>query len=141
VLPALIIDDGHRVTTIDGPTPGDAFQPTRPFDVLYAIGVVECLPAEQRTSAVALIARQVAQGGLVLLTVALEPISRNLWRHGDDVEIESTSSHVTIDDLLEELQGAGFRVEEERVVEWIPASSVGIALIAATAAVSEGRNQ
>jgi len=162
VLPLLLADDGHHVTTIDSHpiqredaqrdtwqewgfldysrlralirsvhTAYEAFDAPAPFDLIYSVSVVEHLPAGLRRSWIGRMSRQLRSGGSLLLTVDLRPLSRDLWRWSEGSEVEDAALHGTLDDVLDELAGAGFAVEETEVIDWLPASRVGIAFIAA----------
>jgi hypothetical protein len=74
----------------------------------------------------------VKEGGLVLLTVDLEPFSRRLWRMAEGVEVESAEDHGTLDDLLGELASNGLDVVHSETRDWLPAARVGLAFIVAS---------
>ncbi|MEO8135897.1 MAG: hypothetical protein ABI831_18210, partial [Betaproteobacteria bacterium] len=101
------------------------------FDVIYSVSVIEHLAAEARRAWIARMSRELVVGGVLLLTVDLEPMSRTLWRFREGVEVEPEEQHGTLDDLLAELDGAGFAIRTARVIDWLPMTRVGVALIAA----------
>jgi SAM-dependent methyltransferase len=109
----------------------EAWQADAPFDAIYAVSVIEHLPAQVRRRWIAAFRRQLRAGGLLLLTVDLAPGSEALWNRSEGAVVEDAAVHGHLADLCRELSEAGFRIEETRTVRSLPCSNVDLALIRA----------
>ena len=116
----------------------ERFESGEPFDVIYSVSVIEHLPAGLRRLWVERMARQVRPGGLVLLTVDIRPLSRALWNFSEGQPVEDAAAHGTLDDLLAECARQHLALDEIQMLDWLPASRVGVALIALRRTVSGG---
>lgn len=101
------------------------------FDVIYSVSVIEHLPAHSRRAWIAQMAAQLQSGGRLFLTVDTEPLSCKLWNFSEGVQVEEPEVHGTLDAVVHELSAAGFKVEEQKLFDWLPMSRVATALIAA----------
>jgi hypothetical protein len=116
--------------------------PSRPFfDGAYSVSVIEHVPAEERRALLADISARTRTGGLVVLTIDLQPGTDDLWNYNLGVQVDDPSDHGTLQSVVEECSAVGLELFfEERVRGW-PVTHVEIGLLALRqrAPVSVGR--
>jgi hypothetical protein len=105
--------------------------PTRPFfDGAYSVSVIEHVPAEHRRALLADISARTRIGGLVVLTIDLQPGTDDLWNYNLEVQVDEPSVHGTLQSVVEECSMVGLELlYEERVRDW-PVTHVEIGLLA-----------
>jgi 2-polyprenyl-3-methyl-5-hydroxy-6-metoxy-1,4-benzoquinol methylase len=106
------------------------FQPTRRYDVVYSLSVIEHMPRAVREKTIALAGNWLSPGGLLLLTVDVVPGTVDLWNLSEGRTVD-TAPHGTLEDLGRELKAAGFSVEEAVLRSNIPFSRTDVAFIVA----------
>jgi hypothetical protein len=103
--------------------------------------VIEHVPAEERRALLADISARTRTGGLVVLTIDLQPGTDDLWNYNLGVQVDDPSDHGTLQSVVEECSAVGLELFfEERVRGW-PVTHVEIGLLALRqrAPVSVGR--
>ena len=103
----------------------------RIFDCIYSVSVIEHLLAEIRRLWIANFARQLNSGGLLLLTADLVPETDRLWNFSEGSMVESEELHGTMGSLAEELQAAGFAIDERYIKRNIPGTRVDVGFLRA----------
>jgi hypothetical protein len=105
--------------------------PSRPlFDGVYSVSVIEHVPAEQRRALLADISARTRIGGLVVLTIDLQPGTDDLWNYNLGIQVDDPSVHGTLQSVVEECSAVGLELFcEERVRDW-PVTHVEIGLLA-----------
>ena len=105
--------------------------PPRPFfDGAYSVSVIEHVPAEKRRALLADISARTRIGGLVVLTIDLQPGTDDLWNYNLGVQVDDPSDHGTLQSVVEECAAVGLELfYEERVRDW-PVTHVEIGLLA-----------
>ncbi len=105
--------------------------PSRPFfDGAYSVSVIEHVPAEQRRALLADMSARTRTGGLVVLTIDLQPGTDDLWNYNLGVQVDDPSEHGTLQSVVEECSAVGLELfYEERVRDW-PMTHVEIGLLA-----------
>jgi hypothetical protein len=105
--------------------------PSRPFfDGAYSVSVIEHVPAAQRRTLLADISARTRIGGLVILTIDLQPGTDDLWNYNLGVQVDEPSDHGTLQSVIEECSAVGLDLfYEERVRDW-PVTHVEIGLLA-----------
>jgi 2-polyprenyl-3-methyl-5-hydroxy-6-metoxy-1,4-benzoquinol methylase len=101
------------------------------FDCIYSVSVIEHLPCAVRKTWVRKFAAQLRTAGVLLLTVNLIPDTNLLWNLSEGAVVEPTSAHGEVASLLDELQAAGFSVEQTSVQRKIPDSRVDVGFMRA----------
>lgn len=102
----------------------------------YSISVVEHMPAATRRRLWPRVARWLAPGGRLLLTVDLVPGTTRLWNRAAGQEVEPPEVHGDLADLEGELSGAGFRLEERDDLRGLAGMRADVAMLAFTRAAS-----
>jgi hypothetical protein len=105
--------------------------PFRPFfDGAYSVSVIEHVPAKQRRALLADMSARTRTGGIVVLTIDLQPGSDDLWNYNLGVQVDDPSDHGTLQSVVEECSALGLELfYEERVRDW-PVTHVEIGLLA-----------
>jgi hypothetical protein len=105
--------------------------PSRPFfDGVFSVSVIEHIPAKKRRSLLADISARTRIGGLVILTIDLQPGTDDLWNYNMDVRVDDPSKHGTMQSVVEECSAVGLElIHEDRVRDW-PVTHVEIGLLA-----------
>jgi len=105
--------------------------PSRPlFDGACSVSVIEHVPAEERRSLLADMSARTRTGGLVVLTIDLQPGTDDLWNYNRGVQVDDPSAHGTLQSVVEECSAVGLELfYEERVRDW-PVTHVEIGLLA-----------
>jgi Methyltransferase domain len=105
--------------------------PVRPlFDGAYSVSVIEHVPAVARRALLADISARTRIGGLVVLTIDLQPGSDDLWNYNLAVLVDDPADHGTLQSVVEECSAVGLElIHEERVRDW-PVTHVEIGLLA-----------
>jgi hypothetical protein len=92
--------------------------------------VIEHVPAEKRRALLADISARTRIGGLVVLTIDLQPGTDDLWNYNLGVQVDDPSDHGTLQSVVEECAAVGLELfYEERVRDW-PVTHVEIGLLA-----------
>jgi 2-polyprenyl-3-methyl-5-hydroxy-6-metoxy-1,4-benzoquinol methylase len=103
----------------------------RKFDVVYSISVVEYMPATVRRKIFAKAAQWLAQGGLLLLTLDLFPMTEELWNRSEGAIVDR-GGHGSVADICRELMDNGFGIDCTDYFRSMPESTVDVVCIAAT---------
>jgi len=105
--------------------------PSRPFfDGSYSVSVIEHVPAKKRRALLADMSARTRIGGLVVLTIDLQPGTDDLWNYNMGVQVDDPARHGTLQSVMEECSAVGFELfHEERVRDW-PVTHVEIGLLA-----------
>jgi SAM-dependent methyltransferase len=112
------------------------------YDGVVSVSVIEHLPAVDRRSLLAEMARRTRAGGLLILTIDLIRGSDALWNRNLGVEVEDLPAHGTLDDVVEEATRLGLELHSREVVRDWGDVDVDIALLVfRQAAGSEGHAQ
>ncbi len=105
--------------------------PTQPaFDGAYSVSVIEHVPAAERRRLLADMSARTRTGGVVVLTIDLQPGSDDLWNYNMGVQVDDPSKHGTLQSVVSECAAVGLDLlYEERVRDW-PETHVEIGLLA-----------
>jgi hypothetical protein len=105
--------------------------PTQPaFDGAYSVSVIEHVPAAERRKLLADMSARTRTGGVVVLTIDLQPGSDHLWNYNMGVRVDDPSKHGTLQSVVSECAAVGLDLlYEERVRDW-PETHVEIGLLA-----------
>jgi SAM-dependent methyltransferase len=105
--------------------------PTQPvFDGAYSVSVIEHVPAAERRRLLADMSARTRTGGMVVLTIDLQPGTDDLWNYNMGVQVDDPSKHGTLQSVVEECKAVGLDLlYEERVRDW-PETHVEIGLLA-----------
>jgi hypothetical protein len=104
--------------------------PSRPFfDGIFSVSVIAHIPAKKRRALLADVSARTRTGGLVVLTIDLQPGTDDLWNYNLGVQVEDPSHHGTLQSVVEECSAVGLELfYEERVRDW-PMTHVEIGLL------------
>jgi 2-polyprenyl-3-methyl-5-hydroxy-6-metoxy-1,4-benzoquinol methylase/predicted SAM-dependent methyltransferase len=102
------------------------------IDAFVSVSVIEHLPQKVRKKWLLDAHNDLANAGILLLTVDLMPFSNSIWNRSEGQIIEAEEEHGTLDDLLGDIQNAGFEVQKVESSSWLPKSRVGLAMVMAS---------
>jgi Methyltransferase domain len=100
------------------------------FDGAYSVSVIEHVPAAERRRLLADMSARTRIGGVVVLTIDLQPGSDDLWNYNMGDQVDDPSKHGTLQSVISECETVGLDLlYEERVRDW-PETHVEIGLLA-----------
>ena len=105
--------------------------PSQPsFDGAFSVSVIEHVPAKARRVLLADLSARTRLGGLVVLTIDLQPGTDDLWNYNRGTQVDDPSYHGTFQSIVDECSAVGLELfHEERVRNW-PLTHVEIGLLA-----------
>ena len=83
--------------------------------VVVSVSVVEHVPAEVRRAGLAAMAKALAPGGVMVLTIDLALGTRKLWNRVLDIEVEPYEVHGTAEDIIAEAKAVGLNLEHQEL--------------------------
>jgi hypothetical protein len=95
----------------------------------YSVSVLEHIPARARRALWPQVARWLAPGGRLLLTLDLEPGSDLLWNRVQGRQVEDPAEHGSIDSIVAELVGLGFTPVRRETLRDLPGMEADCALL------------
>jgi SAM-dependent methyltransferase len=106
------------------------FAPSHRFDAIYSIAALAHMQRTIRENTLRRCRDWLQSNGLLLLAIDIIPSTDFIWNRSEGVEVEPPIQHGTIDDVLDQLKGLGFRVDECRVMRTIYKSRTDLLFIA-----------
>jgi hypothetical protein len=99
------------------------------FDGAFSVSVIEHIPAKERRRLLADMSARTRVGGLVVLTIDLQPGTDDLWNYNRGDQVDDPAKHGTFQSIAEECAAVGLELlSEERVRDW-PETHVEIGLL------------
>jgi SAM-dependent methyltransferase len=111
----------------------EEFTPSGTFDAIYSVGMVAHMSRAIRQRTLQRCRTWLRPSGTLLLTIDVIPSSDFLWNRFEGLEVEPPICHGTVDDVLNELTGVGFQLNEWRVIRTVYKSRPDLLLIDCTA--------
>jgi hypothetical protein len=93
-----------------------SFVPRHSYDVIYAMGSIATMTAEDRQGTFRLVCSWLLPGGSFLISLGLIAGTDQIWNHCRGEEVEPLGRHGRIDDALRQLVLAGFEQLSHQVV-------------------------
>ena len=94
--------------------------------MIISISVIEHIPADLRKTWIRHAHQILKNDGVLLLSIDTVPFSQKLWNRSQGFLVENEKMHGTTQDLVNELEETGFRVEEKVYHEQLPSSKTGL---------------
>ena len=99
----------------------------RDIDAAYSVSAIEHMPATVRRAIIRRASEWLKVGGLLLLTLDMEPESDVLWNRDRGKDVEDRNIHGNLDDVRSELASARLRVDEcERTLNVVTIRAVRV---------------
>lgn len=105
------------------------FRPGKRVDAIYSVSVLEHMPRSIWEQTLKRTAKWLRPGGVLLLTLDLQPESDSLWNLSEDKEVDLPDEHGTLKELLNVLVKLNFDISEFLVQREIPYSRTDVAFI------------
>lgn len=111
----------------------------------YSVSVLEHVPAEARRQLWPRVARWLAPGGRLLLTLDLVSGTDDLWNRAQGQQVEDPAVHGTVDSIVAELVGLGFTLVTRETLRDLPGMEADCAMLdfrgPGLSATAEGRRR
>jgi SAM-dependent methyltransferase len=105
------------------------FAPSAKFDAIYSIASLAHMPRRIREKTLSFCREWLHAKGLLLLVIDVIPSTDFIWNRSEGVEVEPPIQHGTIDDVADQLERLGFRIDECRVMRSVYKSRTDLLFI------------
>lgn len=105
------------------------YEPALVFDIIYSVSVIEHMPAIERRKIITKMANCLKTGGKILLSIDLIPKTDELWLLSEEVIVDPTAPHGSLQDVLNELENNGLTIIECTTSRNIPNSRTDVSFI------------
>jgi hypothetical protein len=106
------------------------FSPSILYHAIYSVSSIVHMPRTCREDMLRHCHGWLHPRGLLVLAVDLIPSSDFLWNRADGVEVETPIRHGTVDDLMAQITGLGFEVDEFTIKRGVYKSRTDLLFIA-----------
>ena len=106
------------------------FEAAKPFDFIYTISVVEHMPATLRRNFIKKASELMVRGGLLLITVDIEPCSNQLWNLDRGQVVDKPGEHGDVNALENEISNY-FKIERTEITRRLSIQAGDVMLISA----------